>query len=283
MIYIRVEDSTDGFVLCQNIVRIYFKDNCNINIDTMRGIFNIENTIKSVMNIMEPSDSLLIIYDDIIENPLVSRHIEEANKLVEGDSRVYFIPTLSFELEILMINNIEFIYNTDIYNDLAREIREIYRKTESISIITSVTKNDKRYNDMYEKARKVRADKREYKYLNSIDFEKAITIESICKDILNRIFNRSDIRPIRDCWVHNCCYKTREYMCKYTGFNLKRIREEEEHGNDLCKIRTIVQETSFYNLLWMLNELLNAKEHSDIAFSDIINIPGEVLNEAGEI
>lgn len=25
MIYIRVEDSTDGFVLCQNIVRIYFK------------------------------------------------------------------------------------------------------------------------------------------------------------------------------------------------------------------------------------------------------------------
>lgn len=271
MIYIRTEDSSDGFILCQKIVELYFK-NKDINIDTLHGIFQLKEKIRTILHKLTDNDKLIIVYDDIIENPLIAQNINDLLDDIEDDNRIIFIPTISFELEILTIYGIEYIFGTDNYNEIFRELREIYHKTKNIYDLTTATKNDHKYQHMYEQIKKEKYKKHEYSKLSADDFEKAITIESISKKIMNEIFTKSDIRPVRNCWIHNCCYKHRDFKCTYEhNLDINKIKNKERSETMLYKIRALITETSYNKLLTVLDDFLGTNIKENIKLIDILN------------
>lgn len=48
MIYVRVEDSTDGFKLCKDICDIYFKQ--AYNIESLNGIIDVGSKIEELLD-----------------------------------------------------------------------------------------------------------------------------------------------------------------------------------------------------------------------------------------
>lgn len=276
MIYIRTEDSSDGFILCQKIIELYFK-NKNINIETLHGIFQLKEKTKNILHNLTDNDTLIIVYDDIIENPLIAQNINDLLADIEDDKRIIFIPTISFELEILTIYGIEYIFGTDKYNELFKELRDIYDKTKNIYDLTTATKNNSKYQRMYEQVKKEKHKKHEYSKLSADDFEKSVTIESISKKIMNEIFTKSDIRPIRNCWINNCCYKRRDTKCTYEhALDIDKIKNKEHSEIMLYKIRALITETSYYKLVTALNNILGTNINENIQLIDILN--PEILN-----
>ncbi len=259
MIYIRTEDSKDGFQLCKKIKDIYFSVLSQvINIESLKGIFNLKDKIESIIDQFNNNDILLIVYDNIIENPLVSSNIKETIELIQKkniEDRVIWIPTLSFELEILTIMGIEFICDIEEYNKFFRDLRKLYIKSHNINELTNVSKADSKYNEMYNKVKKEKLRNRVYNRLNEADFERVITIESISKQIMAKVFMDGDIRPIRTCWVNDCCHK--KGKCRYEGMlNIQRIKECERSGSHLYKLRVLIHETAFCKLIYVINNIL---------------------------
>lgn len=271
MIYVRTEDSKDGLELCKKIIKIYFPE-FNINIDTLGGIINLKNKVSNLLNIMSKDDKLIIIYDNITENVLVAQNINSLLEFIKrtNEHRVKMIPTISFELEVLSVKDIEYMYNIEIYNEWFGGLRNLYNKTKDIRDLTYKSKEDKAYKEMYSRARKEKYKSKYYKVLTEQEFEDSITIESISKYIINLIFDRSDIRPIRDCWANGCCYKNSE--CAYTNLDIDKIKQKEFKGEHLYKIRVLAWLTSYRNLIIALNKLLDTDINIDKSYqiADII-------------
>lgn len=275
MVYIRVEDSKDGFELCNKIIEIYYsgfyKD---IDIDSLNGIFNLQNKIKSVINSFSKDDKLIIVYDNIIKNPLVSSNVDETLSFLSEENladRVIWVPTISFELEVLTIIGIELICDGNEYNKWFRKLRDKYYEHNDISDMTEISKSDLMYAKIYDKVKKEKIKNAIYRRLNTEDFEKAITIESISKTIMSKVFVDGDMRPVKSCWVNNCCYK--KSQCRYTKtLDLQKIKGEEQFGKHLYKIRALIHETAFYKLMCEINNILGVHEgeDEDIGFLDLI-------------
>ena len=251
MIYIYTEDSSDGFELCKQIKKLYldniFDDIC---IDTLGGIWNLKDTIKNIITKFQAQDRLIIIYDDIRENPIISTEINKTlNFLYKNNLHniVYWIPTKSFELELLFITGFEFFTNIVNYNKYFYDLRKIYIETQNLASLTKISKNNILYNEMYEKVRKNKITRGKYKNLSHDDFEKSITIETIAKSILNKIFENNSInKPMDMCWINNCCYRKNKCQNQYIDFN-KIIETQKQE--DMYKTKFIILNTSYKLLI----------------------------------
>ena len=80
MIYILTEDSKDGFDLCSMIARIYHGDS-GIKTESYKGIINLKAFLAEFCNTIQDNDTVLLTYDNIIENPLVVRCYSEAYEI----------------------------------------------------------------------------------------------------------------------------------------------------------------------------------------------------------
>ena len=99
MIYILTEDSKDGFDLCSMIARIYHGDS-GIKTESYKGIINLKAFLAEFCNTIQDNDTVLLTYDNIIENPLVVRCYSEAYEYLESTGKLgqfTFFPVLSFE------------------------------------------------------------------------------------------------------------------------------------------------------------------------------------------
>ncbi|MCI8983517.1 MAG: hypothetical protein HFG78_14140 [Hungatella sp.] len=278
MIKVRTEDSKDGLVICQKIKELYFNE---IEVNTLNGIVNLKKKVVSILNDMQADDILIIVYDNIVENVIVSNNINDLLDYIykTNERRVKMIPTISFELEILTINNIELLYNFDVYKEWFSKLRELYTETRDIRTLTQASKHDKKYSEMYDSVRREKKRSRYYKVLSEKEFEDSITIESISKKIISRIFDLSEIRPVRECWVNNCCYKNGE--CKITNIDTQSIKDKESIGNRLYKIRALINETAFKNVAIRIGEIL----HKELIINETIYdlVRNEVLVEMLEL
>lgn len=251
MIYIYTEDSKDGKILCDIIGQQYFKNTFNdVKIDTLGGIWDLKRKIETISNNINSDDIVIIVYDDIRENPIIDTEINEASEYIENNGlygQFKWLPTKSFELEVLLIIGIEFFTNREDYNSYFRELRDKFIETGEISELTTISKNNHIYDAMYSKARKEKQKRRLYQKLSCDDFENAITIETISKDIMKEVFRNASIdKPMGDCWKKNCCYRHNRCTNECVDFDKIIKRQQEE---DLYKAKFIMVNSSYSRLI----------------------------------
>lgn len=149
-----VEDSTDGLRLCKIIAEIYSPDGEAISVESFHGMVNLKRKIEELCAELKPTDDAIIVYDGIKESPLVLRHAEEAFGYLEAsgkEDRFRMLDTISFELEVLMTDGIEYFADLAEYGKYVSEIRELYKKYNDLSALALYTKGLDIYSGMYDK------------------------------------------------------------------------------------------------------------------------------------
>ena len=174
---------------------------------------------------------MVVIFDEVMENPIVESEMLKAYRYIEGknlESRIKWVPTFSFEIEVLLTAGIELFCNEEYYNKYFGKLRDLYSETEELLDLTRISKADEQYNNWYAKARKEKSERGKYKQLSKEDFERAITIESISKNILTEVFkdNNELVKPMGDCWYNGCCVKHKE-KCKNFDINMSNTELED--------------------------------------------------------
>lgn len=192
MIYLLVEDSTNGFKICEEVIDIYFSNNSDVDVKSIHGIPNLANSLENLFVTFNlRTDTVVVVFDDIMENPIVGRAIEDADEFIQKfGENIKFIGTESFEIEILSILGIEYWANIANYNKYAKIIRDSNENINKISYLTDWTKKSDIYIEFYNKARLEKKKRRLYQSLTPSEFEMAITIETISKDIMKEVFGR---------------------------------------------------------------------------------------------
>ena len=258
MIYIYTEDSKDGFIMCKLIKELYF-DNIfdDIKVDTLNGIWFLDEKLAELSADIKEEDMIIIVYDDIKENPLVSKFIREAEKFVDNHNlyeKIMWLPTKSFELEVLLINGIEFFMNRENYSVYFEALRSKFIETGNLYDLTKMTKANSIYDGMYEKARKEKQKRALYRNLGREDFENTLTIETISKDIIKKMFLNEDgiSKPMNDCWVQDCCYK--HFRCKNDSVDFERIIEKQVNDR-LYKTKFLLLNMSYVKLIKIVYHL----------------------------
>lgn len=251
-----VEDSTDGLILCKIITEIYSPDGEAISVESFHGMVNLKRKIEDLCAELKPTDDAIIVYDGIKENPLVLRHAEEAFGYLEAsgkEDRFRMLDTISFELEVLMTDGIEYFADLAEYGKYVSEIRELYKKYNDLSALALYTKGLDIYSGMYDKIRKNMRKKGSYKKMGETEFESCVTIESLSKELLNRIFASTDIdRPMTECWVEPCCVRKRK-RCESGAIDTYKIEEMQRKNNDpYVKENMLICNTSYRKLAELL-------------------------------
>lgn len=251
-----VEDSTDGLRLCKIIAKIYSPDGEAISVESFHGMVNLKRKIEELCAELKPTDDAIIVYDGIKENPLVLRHAEEAFGYLEAsgkEDRFRMLDTISFELEVLMTDGIEYFADLAEYGKYVSEIRELYKKYNDLSALALYTKGLDIYSGMYDKIRKNMRKKGSYKKMGETEFESCVTIESLSKELLNRIFASAGIdRPMTECWVEPCCVRKRK-RCESGAIDTYKIEEMQRKNNDpYVKANMLICNTSYRKLAELL-------------------------------
>lgn len=263
MIYIYVEDEKEGLALMNNAVDMYLDRN-KVTVDTFHGIYDLKDHIESL--VLNNNDKAYYVYDDIPGNTNIQSNILEAKSSIHDlnlDKHVSLIPIVCCEYTILTANNIElFVHRNAI--DLVHKLNK-YIITNNI---TSETKDDTVFKDMYNKARKEREDRLKHvqkkynKNYSQNDIEKTVTFEKLCKKILAEAL-QCELRitdKLGDCWEKDCCIrKTR--VCSI-GTNNKALDSIE-------KKQFLVDNTEYMNIINRIakENNLSMKQHSKIDFS----------------
>lgn len=247
---ILVEDSTDGLELCRIINRIYGRE--DILVDTFGGIINISNTIESIRH---ESGQVVIVYDDIVENPLVMDNIVMARRLVRKyklSDRCTFIKIISFELEVLLLPGIQAFLNQESYNKYVSNIVRMYKENESSAHITLYTKEQEVYSEMYDKIKREKLKKRIYASMSEERLDQSITIESLAKELIKEVFRNQPIdKPMTACWKTPCCWRTRR--CKTEMIDTYKIESAQQENNDpYVKANILISNTSYKKLAELL-------------------------------
>lgn len=268
MIYILTEDSKDGFDLCSMIARIYHGDS-GIKTESYKGIINLKAFLAEFCNTIQDNDTVLLTYDNIIENPLVVRCYSEAYEYLESTGKLgqfTFFPVLSFEFEILMIKGIEYFTDIGAYMEYVCDIRDIFednhRIHSSIRILTKYTKENALYSSMYSIIRRDMRKKGTYRNMPDILFESCVTIESLSKKLMSKVFaDRYIERPMRNCWKAPCCWK--KNRCPKRLIDISKI-EEQQDKDPYVKANILICNTSYGKLA---ESLADGKEilHYDVA------------------
>ena len=286
MIHILTEDSKDGFQFCKLIKALYFDDVFeDISLDTMKGIPNVVEKIREKHNVMRDGDITIIVYDDIKENPIVSKAIEEAAEYIEKnhlDERVLWVSTYSFEIELLLVIGFEFFANRNKYNIYFRGLRDKFIETEKLHDLTILSKKNPLYTEMYNKVRADKLKKGMYKCLSKEDFERTMTIESISKRIMTEVFKYDSPAKATDyvdkpvgnadtcnCWKNNCCSKGKR--CKNDCIDFDIIMKKQE-AEELYKTKFLILNTSYKKLITAIYKMKETEiELPEITIGDLVH------------
>lgn len=255
MLYIRVEDSKDGLELCKFICELYSKE--EYDIESLGGIFDATKKISRLLDILSKEDRLVIVCDSILENPLVKQSISALLDMVwdrGANDKVSFVYTVSFELEILLINGINLLTNAEAYKRYVEQIKKSYETYNDTRRLTLITKANQVYKGMYDKIRKRKRNRGIYKSMTDEDFEVCITIESLSKELIKELFREQPIgRPLTTCWIQPCCY--RRNRCKTRLIDTYRISEEQKQKKDnYIKLHLLISNTSYMKLAALLGD-----------------------------
>lgn len=208
MIYVYTEDRNEGMALMRNAIDIYLS-NSNIIVNTLDGIKNLQNSIKNLS--LNPEDAVYYIYDDIAENADVQMHLKNGKKEISRSKyrdQIKLIPIFCCEHTILMATDIEKFS----HSDALRAVLEV-REYRDLKNVTKMTKQNKIFDDYYNKARKKRENtlKRIQRnkgiVYNQNDIENGVTVEKLYKEII-----KDALRPplaitalLGNCWTCDCC------------------------------------------------------------------------------
>ena len=230
--------------------------------ETLGGIWKLKDKIYNKINSIKTDDIIIIVYDDMFENPIISRNIIETQEYIEEYNlydRVLWLPTYSFEIELLLIVGFEFFANSERYIKYFWKLREGFIKTGNLAELTALSKKDGIYSDMYTYEKKKKQNVAVYRQLSRDDFERAITIETISKAIMTEVFRyesplkTSDFvdKPLggkdeRNCWKNNCC--NRKNRCKNSIIDIDTIIERQKTER-LYKTKFLILNTSYRKLI----------------------------------
>lgn len=193
MIYIFTEDSRDGKELIESVVKILYPD-YDIKVDTLQGIYNAVNKLKDKIeqnNIDFNNDYIIVVIDNILENIDIRQDIKDINIFCRQYSNIKLINTQSFEVEILRVDDIEYLGDVSEYNKYFRKLKNITNTTA----MTMKVKNDEVYEPLINKAVELKRKKRS-RYSDA-QILASISIETISKLILNKVFaGNANLKPI---------------------------------------------------------------------------------------
>lgn len=193
MIYIFTEDSRDGKELIESVVKILYPD-YDIKVDTLQGIYNAVNKLKDKIeqnNIDFNNDYIIVVIDNILENIDIRQDIKDLNIFCRQYSNIKLINTQSFEVEILRVDDIEYLGDVSEYNKYFRKLKNITNTTA----MTMKVKNDEVYEPLINKAVELKRKKRS-RYSDA-QILASISIETISKLILNKVFaGNANLKPI---------------------------------------------------------------------------------------
>ena len=193
MIYIFTEDSRDGKELIESVVKILYPD-YDIKVDTLQGIYNAVNKLKDKIeqnNIDFNNDYIIVVIDNILENIDIRQDIKDLNIFCRQYSNIKLINTQSFEVEILRVDDIEYLGDVSEYNKYFRKLKNITNTTA----MTMKVKNDEVYEPLINKAVELKRKKRS-RYSDA-QILASISIETISKLILNKVFaGNENLKPI---------------------------------------------------------------------------------------
>lgn len=251
MIYVLVEDAKDGKKLCDEIVNHYFYEfKHSIDVKSYNGITNLPTELEILFKSISEVDRVIVVYDDIIENPIVADAMREV-EIYTSKQNVYMLPTNSFELETILIDDIEFTANIEEYETYIKKIKSDYVNFKDIRYLTRMTKNNTTYDTMYSQIRKDKSTRRIYQKLSEKQFENAITIESLSKKLISKLYTNCVItKPMGLCWVTDCCHKINSSKCS------PFLNREKMLGNKYTLLKVMVSNTSYKNLIKVLSKLL---------------------------
>lgn len=188
MIYIFTEDSRDGKELIESVVKILYPD-YDIKVDTLQGIYNAVNKLKDKIeqnNIDFNNDYIIVVIDNILENIDIRQDIKDLNIFCRKYSNIKLINTQSFEVEILRVDDIEYLGDVSEYNKYFRKLKNITNTT----VMTMKVKNDEVYEPLINKAVELKRKKRSR-------YSDAQILASISKLILNKVFaGNANLKPI---------------------------------------------------------------------------------------
>lgn len=188
MIYIFTEDSRDGKELIESVVKILYPD-YDIKVDTLQGIYNAVNKLKDKIeqnNIDFNNDYIIVVIDNILENIDIRQDIKDLNIFCRKYSNIKLINTQSFEVEILRVDDIEYLGDVSEYNKYFRKLKNITNTTA----MTMKVKNDEVYEPLINKAVELKRKKRSR-------YSDAQILASISKLILNKVFaGNANLKPI---------------------------------------------------------------------------------------
>lgn len=272
MIYVRTEDSGDGLILVEKLIEIYFKS-FQIDVKTFGGMKNLKSELETLLLTCNNDDKIIIVYDNIMENPLILKWFRQANNIIKNSMLkdiIIWIPTDSFELEILMIDNIEYFTNMNEFIKYVLPIKVWYDESGDTSYLTFKTKNDNIYAEVYDLIKKKKSKSSIYKALTSEEFESSITIESLSKILLNKCFMNQPInKPMTDCWTYECCYRRNRCKSKQIDTDEIIIKQTNDY---FYKIKLLIHNTAYIDIVKSLEELTGTSiEYKDYKVNDIVS------------
>lgn len=266
MLYVLTEDSKDGYKLISQLKEIYLGALQNqVTVESFHGIWDVDKKVAKKVSDAKDDDLFIIVLDYVIENPLIEPEIRKLYRYIKENSlksRVKVLPIHSFELEILLMYDIELICNLNTYDIYFKELRDLYYDSDEkdIRLLTTKSKSEQKYDAWYAKARKDKRKKPRYKDLSEQDFERAMTIETISKRILSIVFQNNEsfiTKPMSgECWSDKGC-SCSHFNCKYY-FNTEIFKKDTQ-----LKLKWIIQKTGYLNIIKKIQEMLNIQIYAE--------------------
>lgn len=278
MIYVYVEDSTNGLGLVKRAFKEY-TPNLKLVIESFNGIINIDGHINNLS--AKKDDKIYYIYDNMIDNKVVNNKIKVAKYLIKGKENIKLLPITSFEYNILAAKLIELFAHRK-YIEYIQMIK-LYGRT-SMDSITAKTKNEALFVPIYnilrkrnEKELKDRAKKTGAVIKPSV-VEARTTFEQLCKEIFNNAFC-NDYNTIGEklgsCWEKDCCsYKNNKYVCN--------IVKEHTKVKKTDKLGVLFQNTHFYTIVEYICNDVNIETKPYIINIDYSIVAKSIRNKVNE-
>lgn len=267
MIYVYVEDKTEGFALMKNAIDMYLS-NKNVTLDTLDGVKNMANHIRDIQ--LNANDSAYYIYDNVPENLDVQKHLSTAMTMISHSkyrNQIYLIPIFCCEHSVLTADDVEIFAHVS-------ALRYIYllKQYQDLNSITRNTKYNKEFKPIYDKYRKERertlkslVRKQKIKDYTKNDIELGVSAEKLCKGIFQKAFNDPDIKitnTLGNCWNEQCCFKKNIICSMHTS--TRKLESTE-------KRQFLVERTVYYKIIKQIakEQNLELKETKALDLGDI--------------
>lgn len=281
MVYIITEDSSDGFDLVKNILDTDYKTYSKyIKLISANGVDNIPKIIKKDINTYtNKNNTTIIVFDYITENESVVKYINEIADYADGYSNIHLVKTKSFEVEALMIDDIQLLGNIDEYNKYFKDIKSLLVANGGATIsATRFVTTQPQYKEMVDKIIKNKVKSRHYQQLaKTLDkdtytlVKNSITIETISKKILTKVFENQMI-PIKKCWTENCCYNNSK--CKsHKLLDISEIQEKQTNC-EKYKLKIFIANTKYLGVFRELDKALS--NEMNIHIDKALGIQGRI-------